>query len=92
MHILHSGMRSFISYVGLGTLLWFMVKAVRFTFSVRLSKSSLARYMRGDETWALVTGGSDGMASLLSGPRSVITIDQVSATASHKSLCLAVSM
>lgn len=57
-------MGSFIYYVGLGTLLWFMVKVLRFAFSVRPSKSSLARYKRGDETWALVTGGSDGIASL----------------------------
>ena len=56
-------MGSFIYYVGLGTLLWFVVKALRFTLSVYPSKSSLARYKRGDETWALVTGGSDGMAS-----------------------------
>jgi hypothetical protein len=44
-----------------------VVKALRFTFSVRPSESSLARYKRGDETWALVTGGSDGMVSLSRG-------------------------
>jgi hypothetical protein len=60
-------MRSFIYYVGLGTLLWVVVKALRFTFSVRPSKSLLARYKHDEETWALVTGGSDGMASLPSG-------------------------
>ena len=64
MHVLHSRMGSFIYYVGLGTLLWFMAKALAFTLSVRPSTSSLARYKHGDETWALVTGGSDGMASL----------------------------
>jgi hypothetical protein len=51
-----------------------MVKALRFIFSVRPSKSSLARYKRGDETWALVTGGSDGMASLPSRLVWVITM------------------
>lgn len=61
MHSTYSYMAGVIYYVGLVTIFWFLVKLLRFAFHVRPSSPSLARYKHGDETWALVTGGSDGI-------------------------------
>ena len=58
-------MTGLIYYVGLGTILWFLVQALRFAFFIRPMKSSLARYKHGDDTWAFVTGGSDGIGYAL---------------------------
>ena len=54
-------MSAFIYYLGLGTALCFLYKALLFPSDFRPTKSSLSRYKHGEESRSLIKGAGDGI-------------------------------